>query len=162
LNLVYVPIEFLKKYYSLIVKQIKVYDNKNIQLFLSYFENTYLMPYNKNNNKETFSPYFWNACQRILAGIPTTTNSLEGWHRSLNMKSYVPHLNLLKFINVLQKEESFSRIKYTRLLNGVDKIVINGGDKKYQMIMIVLNCCVYNELVYLQIVDGIVDWKLGE
>jgi hypothetical protein len=35
---------------------------------------------------------------------PSTTNSVEAWHENLMSKAVVEHLNLAKFVDLIQKQ----------------------------------------------------------
>ena len=57
----------------------------------------------------TFPPTSWSVYQRVLEGLPRTTNAVEGWHFKLNMLMRRHHVNLYAFLERLLKMEGEAR-----------------------------------------------------
>jgi hypothetical protein len=116
--------------------------------FLQNFFKKYLNDFClQSTNEESL---FWSCNNRILKQIPTTTNSLEAWHRSINSKTGV-HPNILKFIIMLQKEELKMSIKIEQLKNG--KFLTKRGVYEIQMYTI---CCNYEFYDGLEFIETII------
>ena len=60
----------------------------------------------------------WNCYDRVLAGLPRTTNSVEGWHNRLNSIICRAHISLYVFLRQLQAEERQVILDRELLLNG--------------------------------------------
>jgi hypothetical protein len=54
--------------------------------------------------RAVFQQDFWNYYNRTLNNDPRSINSLKAWHRGLNFKCNIPHLNLGKYFEVLIEE----------------------------------------------------------
>jgi peptidyl-tRNA hydrolase len=42
----------------------------------------------------------------------STTNSVEAWYKNLNAKAVVKHQNLAKLVDLIQKEQIFTELKW--------------------------------------------------
>jgi hypothetical protein len=85
--------------------------------FKKYFSDNFLSN-NTSTSIQTHETNFWSVSFRVINNIPTTTNSLEAWHRNINSKTVVVHPNITKFISMLQKEELKTAIRVTQLKDG--------------------------------------------
>lgn len=110
-NLVYVPEEKIFEEYFKTRKKIESL-NGDFTEFFKYFESNYLGTLEKEGR---FIKSFWSCQKRVLKEITRTTNSLEGWHRNLNFKCNIPHLNLGKFIEKLLMEVERIRLENSSL-----------------------------------------------
>jgi hypothetical protein len=70
-------------------------------ILISKFEKSFIF----NENSIIHNTTFWNCNFRLLKAMPTTTNALEGYHRSVNNKFNTAHPNFARFLEFLQKEE---------------------------------------------------------
>ncbi|KAG0432055.1 hypothetical protein DMUE_5521 [Dictyocoela muelleri] len=134
ISLAFVPIEsvhYLGEDLSEFFKNIGFSEELN-NLWL-WFKNLYL---NKENiSLNIFSVKFWSINERFMCMDPLTTNSIEGWHRSLNMNIRIPHPSILEMGLELLREQrkvEFMIIKnlYTNpinnnLLNDKNKLIKN-------------------------------------
>ncbi|KAG0439351.1 hypothetical protein DMUE_2487 [Dictyocoela muelleri] len=79
-----------------------------------WFKNTYLC-----NNKEIciFNIRFWSSYFRIMNDSTLTTNTIEGWHRSLNFNVRIPHPNINFFIEELIKEQTKVEFEIASILH---------------------------------------------
>ncbi|KAG0431790.1 hypothetical protein DMUE_5542 [Dictyocoela muelleri] len=105
---------------------------------------------NDLNNLEFFLISFWSVVSRIINEISTTTNFLEGWHRSLNHKFLKSHQSILLLGIELKKQHAFTENKITKLF-------LNSYDLKYNELKIftkmINNYDKYPGLQYLKIVS---------
>ncbi|KAG0440073.1 hypothetical protein DMUE_2005 [Dictyocoela muelleri] len=93
----------MKDVYEVILISIEAYTEKKIfEGFLNYYERNFI---GKDNS---FAPLFdhcrWIVFERIKTNLPTTTNSLERWHRELNSIVSIRKLNLGLFIDSMRLE----------------------------------------------------------
>ena len=103
---------------------------------------------------------FWNCYDRVLLNLPKTINSLEAWHRGLNFKCNVPHLNLLKFIEVLIFENERVRINYYQQRKNLDLNVSKiTRDNSLQNICINFNFFDLNE--YFENINKFYYWNFN-
>ncbi|KAF0987152.1 hypothetical protein HZS_3855 [Henneguya salminicola] len=58
-----------------------------------------------------FAINIWNQFSRIVGNVHRTDNVLEGWHRDFSTLGCVYHLNILKFLQILKKEQSLTDVK---------------------------------------------------
>ena len=80
---------------------------------LEYFEGTYIGRYRRNALHRTamFPVVLWNMFHRTDEEIPKTNNSVEGWHRSFHARVSSCHPIFWKFLQILQNEENYIRVK---------------------------------------------------
>ena len=61
----------------------------------------------------------WNIFHRTNAELPRTNNSIEGWHRSFNVRVSPYHPTFWKFLeNLKRKESKFTRVQILHWLGG--------------------------------------------
>ena len=60
----------------------------------------------------------WNIFHRTNAELPTTNNSIEGWHRSFNARVFPYHPTFWKFLDNLKRKESLTRVQILHCLGG--------------------------------------------
>lgn len=79
---------------------------------LEYFEDTYIGRFRRNAARRPpiFATDLWNMFHRTDDELPRTNNSVEGWHRSFQIRVSSCHPIFWKFLSVLQKEESMIRV----------------------------------------------------
>lgn len=77
-----------------------------------WFESNYLknkMFKIKKLNDEFYN--FWNVSENILHNLPKTTNSIEGWHRSLNNRVSSKNPSFYEILQILKNEQQLIEIK---------------------------------------------------
>lgn len=109
LCLSFVPVQDVLIGYRHIKSLIFNYNIPEILEFLSYFEKIYVGNFNEMTGEYTHPAYqisFWNVHERVLLGLPRTSNNAESWNRTLNLRTVVANPNIAQFItNLLQQEE---------------------------------------------------------
>ncbi|KAF7693590.1 hypothetical protein CDIK_2276 [Cucumispora dikerogammari] len=119
LNLTFYPLADIRAAYSEIKKEAqKLKDYSGIEKFFEYYQNTYLSDEITSDIASRYEPTFWSAHERILHDIPRSTNSVEGWHRSLNNSSFVKHPNIARFIEIIRIECEELRIALKQAQTG--------------------------------------------
>ncbi len=104
--------------------------------FISYFRLYYIGCSQRN---AVYSQDFWDVSERIVLNIPRTTNTIEGWHRALNVLASVRHPNIGRFIHVLQVETEKTRVHVARTLNGNLTQLRKDYEKEFKLLMIIEN-----------------------
>ncbi|KAG0428329.1 hypothetical protein DMUE_5830, partial [Dictyocoela muelleri] len=125
LNLAYFPIKTVKIEFEKINEELNQNfgELNSLMIFLAYFERMFI----KQNDVgiPIFEVSFWSAYERVLNGLPRTTNSCEGWHKNLNFHCEISHPNIAKFINTLQKIEETVRYRLIQVSEGIDLNITN-------------------------------------
>lgn len=155
LNLAFLPTSDVKEVFHQISEDLSNL-NYNLKDFLDYFQKTYI---GLGIDAPVFKIEFWNCYERVLEGIPRTTNALEGWHRSLNSRCNIAHVNLGYFIDVLRQENERNRIN---LLNTRTKILLPDKDfrREYTLIGILKSYKIYTKIEYFENLNCVTSWLL--
>jgi hypothetical protein len=110
----------------------------------SYFESTYIGHFEAIGTDDSTSrrmatvyrfkkPIFdaevWNVRDRVVAGEPKTTNSLEAWHRRFNVIIGKSHPNIFEFITRLKAEQSYTELRVDKIYAGNDPIRVKRKQK---------------------------------
>ncbi|KAG0442365.1 hypothetical protein DMUE_0324 [Dictyocoela muelleri] len=108
LLLAFVPPDKIQEEFQkiLMLKQ----NNHCYNLITNFFKNNFLYSKIKNKTIE-----FWSVYERLIAGIPTTNNSCEAYHRHLNSMTSRKNSILPKVIELLKVEESRVSMKINDL-----------------------------------------------
>lgn len=157
LNLVYVPADKVKETFCKMVNFAEKNFNGRLDKFLKYFKNTYVGSVDKSPFYEID---FWNCNLRVLLNIPRTTNSVEAWHRSLNFKCNILHLNLRRFLEILIQENEKIRVT---LLQTRHEISINKDflEKEEKIRRIVLSYYCYEEWEFFNAISKVMVWMFN-
>lgn len=147
--LCFVPPHLIDEYVKEILKGVEDELRVQFTVIFDFFEKNYLCKF----NDESINDYkFWSVFARILENCPRTTNSVEAWHRHVNNANIVPHPNICKLIEFLQRNEKIVNIKYQRALNGQFDYRTAYFKKESQLFNIVTNWTEYSKHEYLGIV----------
>lgn len=128
----YFKVTRIKEAYDHILFCVESYPSKVIfKEFVEYFEHTFL-------GKDSLTPplfehWRWSVFYRINVGLPTTTNSIEGWHRGLNDLVNIRNPNLGYFIDSLRQETEKIRNKIGRFLDGKYDVSATNNVKKEKL-----------------------------
>ncbi|XP_065315084.1 uncharacterized protein LOC135923974 [Gordionus sp. m RMFG-2023] len=93
-------------------------NNLPIDNFFLYMDKTWL------GNNSMFPREMWS---RYGTSGPRTNNHLEGWHSALNKSTRSSHPNIYTFINLIQKDHIYNKLKKVQLDLGMTtkKLIIN-------------------------------------
>ena len=87
-----------------------------------HLEDNYIRGRPRRGRRQARPPSFpkpiWNCHERVLAGLPRTTNSVEAWHSRLNTIIGKAHVSFYAFIEKLQAEERVMIQERDQLRNG--------------------------------------------
>ncbi|KAG0441275.1 hypothetical protein DMUE_1173 [Dictyocoela muelleri] len=108
----------------------------------NFIENSY--------NLLTKEIQYWSIHERILKDLPTTTNSLEAYHRHLNSKVERKKPNLKKAMLLIKKEEKRISIKINSIMRGN---ILPNKRKNNNLKVIVNNYNFYNGDEFLRIIS---------
>ena len=90
-----------------------------LQPILDYFEDTYIGPMRRGRRRAPmFSPTMWSTYARVVANLPLTNNSVEGWHTTLAANAGGHHINFWRYINVLKRQEALASVQRTHIDQG--------------------------------------------
>lgn len=155
INLSFIPTEFIISTFYSLRKEAETKYPIILNDFLLYFQNIYIGTIDKN---PLFEIEFWSCHFRVINNICRTTNSLEAWHRSLNFKCNIQHLNLGKFLEILIQENEKVRVNIIQFKNlvYVNKTIL---EKKEQLRIITGNYEFYEQNEYFDYIDKLINWK---
>ncbi|KAF7685046.1 hypothetical protein CDIK_4205 [Cucumispora dikerogammari] len=164
LNLAFVPPVDVIKQYSSIIKIYKKTENKELQKFLKYFENTYVGSVEQDNiyKEPIFSPDLWSCFFRVLDRAPRTTNAVESWHRSIRRKIESTHPNMSKLIDSFQKEEETVHLNLIKAARGELQLIRKNFKKEFLLINTLTNYSNYKEDGFFLLLNKIYGWKFSE
>jgi hypothetical protein len=84
---------------------------------LLWFEEIYIKGNNYKKIDSTGQMYYiWSVYKNVIEKKPTTTNSLEGWHRSLNNRVSHKNPNFFEIFSILQNEQNINELKLLQSL----------------------------------------------
>ena len=128
-----------------------------LQPVMDYFEDTYIgRPQRNRRRNPSFPPHMWNVLERTLDGLPRTNNMLEAWHGVMQRSLQAKHPTILKFIQLLQKEQALQEFNLIQIRGGRD---ITRRLKKYLIVnkrlaRVIQNRHAYRTLDYLSAIGG--------
>ena len=93
---------------------------------VSYFEHTYIRGRRQRGRGENYGPPrfsidIWNQRNAAADGIARTTNSVEGWHYSLQALFQCTHPTMWKFIAGLQSDCALQKATFLQGVTGVEQ-----------------------------------------
>lgn len=152
LLLSYVPTDFINHLFNIINGKYKDEKYQKIKIF---FYESFILNTKNNKNKEL---KFWNVYERIIYNIPTSTCSLEAWHRHLNAKigKYKP--NIAKVVDILKSEERKTKIIAENLKYGM---IRSNKRENNHIITILKNFKHYQPEEYLNILSENIKFHLN-
>ncbi|XP_042150042.1 uncharacterized protein LOC121838078 [Ixodes scapularis] len=90
-----------------------------LQLVMDYFEDTFIgRPTAVGMRDAQFTVELWNHHDTVLQCDSKTTNSVEAWHRGFQPRVQCSHPSLLRFLEVLQKEDCMQLQRLTQIEMG--------------------------------------------
>ncbi|KAG0440667.1 hypothetical protein DMUE_1566 [Dictyocoela muelleri] len=129
------------------------YFHEKIDLLWSWFKNLNL----KNNNSfNIFLIDFWSVNKRLINLDPMTTNSIEGWHRGLNMNIRIAHPSIKEIGLELLREQrkvNFNIVKNLYTQNADSSIT-----ERNKSIKLILESGKIN-INHLRAIAGLIDLK---
>ena len=68
--------------------------------------------------KAQFEHQLWNIYDHVIAGIPRSNNSVEGWHNAFASRASVNHSNIIKLVEKIRREQSKFAIDIEKIRQG--------------------------------------------
>ena len=107
--------------------------NERVNDVVTYFEHTYIRGRRRPGRGENYGPAIfpipvWNQYMSAGEGIARTTNSVEGWHHSLQSIFMCQHPNTWTFIAGIERDSSLNKAAYLQAITGV----VHQGRKQYR------------------------------
>lgn len=113
-----IALEYIKN--KFIIKEQKINE------FIEYFKRVWINKY---------PPILWNySSMDVNSIVARTNNPIERYNRRLNEQFSTAHTSLIKFINVLQEEESFYTNQIRKIRSGKLKRNLEKGNFKFPII----------------------------
>lgn len=90
------------------------------QVILQYFERNYIGELRAGVRMPPIFPHeLWSVYDRVINGLPRTTNALEGWHHSFKRSVGQCNATIWKFIDCLKREHAGMHLKIAHDIAGV-------------------------------------------
>ena len=119
--LAFIPLPDLDTAFDDLFNEIRNNFNNDMDDVLNYFEDTYMGRPRRNGRRDPpmFAHEMWTMYSRTRNHLPRTNNNVEGWHRGLQFHINACHPNIWKFLNVIKREESLTKVKVNQCLGGI-------------------------------------------
>ncbi|CAF3646667.1 unnamed protein product [Rotaria socialis] len=111
--LAFVPLDKVTTGFDLICDQ---FDDDADDL-LEYFEKTWI---GTGRTKPQFDHKLWNVYDRVIAAVPRSNNSVEGWHNAFATRVAINHPNIVKLAEKIRREQSKFEVDMQKILQGHD------------------------------------------
>ena len=72
----------------------------------------------EGRKKPQFDHTLWNVYDRVVADLPRSNNSLEGWHNAFATRVSVTHPTIKKLAEKIRQEQSKFEVDIAQLLQG--------------------------------------------
>lgn len=107
--------------------------NELVNDVTTYFEHTFIRGRRRPGRGENYAPAIfpaplWNQFDSAGEGIARTTNSIEGWHHSLQALFMCQHPTVWTFLSGIQRDSQLSKASYLQASTGIVHI----GKKRYR------------------------------
>ena len=70
--------------------------------------------------KPMFDHEFWNVHDRVIASVPRSNNSVEGWHNAFGRRVAITHPDIVKLAEKIRREQSKFEVDMAKILQGHD------------------------------------------
>ena len=127
----HVPVDDVVHAFEVLVQDMP--SNENVNDVVTYFELTYIRGRRRPGRGENYSAAvfplpLWNQFESAGEGIARTTNSVEGWHHSLQAIFMCQHPTMWTFLSGIHRECSMSKAAYLQATTGA----VHVGKKTYR------------------------------
>jgi hypothetical protein len=118
----HVPVDDVVDAFEQLVETMPQHDRVND--VATYFEHTYVRGRRRPGRGNNYGPAIfpiarWNQYESALDGIARTTNSVEGWHYSLQSLFLCQHPTMWTFLQGLERDSSLNKAAYLQTTTGV-------------------------------------------
>ncbi|CAF1624098.1 unnamed protein product [Rotaria magnacalcarata] len=89
---------------------------------LEYFEKTCIGEPKRRTGREKpqFDHKLWNIHDRVVATVPRSNNSVEGWHNAFANRVAISHPTIVKLGEKVRREQSKFEVDMTKILQSHD------------------------------------------
>ena len=70
--------------------------------------------------KPMFDHEFWNVHDRVIASVPRSSNSVEGWHNAFRRRVAITHPDIVKLAEKIRREQSKFEVDMAKILQDHD------------------------------------------
>lgn len=117
--------------------------NEKVNEVVTYFEHTYIRGRRRQGRGQNYGPAIfpiplWNQFMAAGEGIARTTNSVEGWHYSLQSLFMCQHPTMWTFLAGIERDSQMSKAAYLQATTGAEHI----GRKTYRDLKARVSRCV--------------------
>lgn len=116
-SLAFVPANEVMAYY----KELKGLMDSDARKIGIWFEKNYLSGIKTKSKSEgtpAYSPIFWTILDNIESNVPRTQNSVEAWHRRLQVLIGKSHIGLYQLVSELAKETIIAKTRIQEVRAG--------------------------------------------
>ena len=109
-------------FYLIILKKHGLVNQKEEVAFFSILDKFEIYPtfLVAGQKKPQFDHELWNIHDRVVANIPRSNNSVEGWHNTFANRVAISHLNIVKLAEKIRREQSKFEVDMGKILKGHD------------------------------------------
>jgi len=127
----HVPSDNVLEAFDSLVEQMPA--NEKVQDVVTYFEHTYVRGRRRPGRGDNYGPAIfpiplWNKFDSAGEGIARTTNSVEGWHHSLQALFMCQYPTMWTFLTGLERDSQMSKAAYLQAATGHQNV----GKKRYR------------------------------
>ena len=108
--------------YLVILKKHGLVNQKEEVVFFSILDKFEIYPIflGTGRKKPQFDHELWNIHDRVVANIPRSNNSVEGWHNAFANRAAISHRNIVKLTEKIRCEQSKFEVDIAKILKGHD------------------------------------------
>lgn len=130
-SLSHVPVDHVLDAFHTLVEGMPA--NERINDVVTYFEHTYIRGRRRPGRGDNYGPAIfpipmWNQFDSAGDGIARTTNSVEGWHHSLQSLFMCKHPTLWRFLAGIERDCQLNKASYLQSTTGI----VHVPRKKYR------------------------------
>jgi len=127
----HVPIDQVVEAFDLLMDHMPA--NEKVHDVTTYFEHTYVRGRRRPGRGENYGPAIfpiptWNKFDAAGDGVARTTNSVEGWHNSLQSLFMCQHPTMWTFLTGLERDSQMNKASYLQTATGQQNV----GKKVYR------------------------------
>ncbi|CAF4985702.1 unnamed protein product [Rotaria socialis] len=110
--LAFAPLDQIITSFDLICDQF----DDDVDDLVEYFEKNGLV--NRKEEKPQFDHKLWNIHDRVVATVPRSNSSVEGWHNAFASRVAISHPTIVKLGEKIRREQSKYEVDMTKILQG--------------------------------------------
>ena len=103
---------------TILKKHGSVNQNEEVRNLLSRFSLLIFLFKGTGRKKPQFEHTLWNIYDRVIADLPRSNNSVEGWHSAFATRVTITHPTIKKLADKIRREQPKFEIDIAQLLQG--------------------------------------------